>query len=185
MNRQMKLTAVVVLLIALVGAAGFAQAKGLAVGTAKTVVDGVVNASEYSYSQQFDKITLYANRSADTLYLAVVGSTSGWVAVGLGSLKMNGASIFMGFVGDDGKVQFKPQTGNGHRHVNADKSVDDSVVSYQIKEAGGKTTLEIALKSAAYIKSGQDALDVIFAIGDDKSFTPYHSSRGSVSLKLS
>ena len=98
---------------------------------------------------------------------------------------MNGSTIFMGFVDANGKVQFKPQEGTGHRHVNAASSVEDSIVSYQVKEAGGKTTLEIALKAADYIKSGQPTLDLIFAVGDDKSFTPYHSSRGSVSLKLS
>jgi hypothetical protein len=183
MKRPMKLTAVVLLLIALAGTAGFAQS--LAVGTSKTVIDGVVKAGEYSFSQQFENTTLYASRTADTLSLAVVGSTTGWVAVGLGSLKMNGSTIFMGFVGADGKVQFKPQEGTGHRHINAAKSVGDSIVSYQIKEAGGKTTLEIAVKAADYIKSGQSALDLIFAVGEDKSFTPYHTSRGSVSLKLS
>jgi hypothetical protein len=183
MKRTMKLSAVVFLLLALVGVTGFAQS--LAIGTNKTVVDGAVAAGEYSFSQVFGPLTLSVNRSADTLYLAVVGSTSGWVAVGLGSVKMNGSTIFMGFVGPDGKAQFKAQAGTGHRHINADKSVDDSIVSYQLKEAGGKTTLEIAVKSAAYIKSGQSALDLIFAQGDDKSFTPYHSFRGSLSLKLS
>ena len=61
---------------------GFAQS--LAVSTNKTVVDGVVKAGEYSFSQEFGPLTLYANRTADTLHLAVVGSTTGWVAVGLG-----------------------------------------------------------------------------------------------------
>jgi hypothetical protein len=184
MKRPMKLTAVVVLFLAIAATAGFAQS--LAVGTGKTVIDGVVKAGEYTWSQQFDTVTLYASRTADTLSLALVGSTTGWVAVGLGSLKMNGATIFMGFVDADGKVQFKPQSGNGHRHVDTkDASVADSIVSYQIKEAGGKTTLEIALKAADYIKAGQATLDLIFAVGQDKSFTPYHSSRGSVSLKLS
>jgi hypothetical protein len=181
MKHWMKLTAVVSLLAAL--AAGAASAQSLAVGSVKPTVDGVVNAGEYVFSQKFDALTLYASRTADTLNLAVVGNTTGWVAVGLGSLKMNGATIFMGFVGADGKVQFKPQSGTGHRHVDA-KDVADSITSYQIKEADGKTTLEIALKAANYIKSGQSALDLIFAVGDDKSFTPYHSYRGSLSLKL-
>jgi hypothetical protein len=184
MKRSVKQTAVVLMLMVLVGITGFAQAKSLAVSANKTVVDGVVNAGEYSVTQEFGPLTLCANRTADTLNLAVVGSTSGWVAVGLGSLKMNGSTIFMGFVGTDGKAQFKPQTGQGHRHVDA-KDVADSIVSYEIKEANGKTTLEIALKAADYIKSGQSTLDLIFAVGDDKSFTPYHSYRGSVSLKVS
>ena len=71
MKRPMKLTAVVVLFLALAGTAGFAQS--LAVGTVKPAIDGVVKAGEYSYSQQFDSLTLYASRTADTLSLAVVG----------------------------------------------------------------------------------------------------------------
>ena len=49
MKRPMKLTAVVVLFLALAGTAGFAQS--LAVGTVKPAIDGVVKAGEYSYSQ--------------------------------------------------------------------------------------------------------------------------------------
>ena len=184
MKSPVKRTAVVLMLMALVGVTGFAQAKSLPVSANKTVVDGVVNSAEYSYAQEFGPLTLYANRSNETLNLAVVGSTTGWVAVGLGSLKMNGSTIFMGFVGADGKPQFKPLAGQGHRHID-DKGAADTIVSYQIKEANGKTTLEIALKAADYIKSGQSTLDMIFAVGDDKSFTPYHSFRGSVSLKVS
>jgi|SRR5208337_3009970 len=171
-----------ILLLAFVSATGFAQS--LSVTTNKPVIDGVVKANEYSFSQQFDSLTLYANRTKDTLSLAIVGDTTGWVSVGLGSLKMDGSTIFIGFVGADGKVQFKTQTGTGHRHVDAPKSVADSVTAFAMKEADGKTTLELSLTSAAYIKSGQTSLDIIYAVGEDKSFVPPHSSRGSVSLKL-
>ena len=44
---------------------------------------------------------------------AVVGVTTGWVGVGTGSQKMNGGTIFIGFVDKDGKVQFKPHAGSG------------------------------------------------------------------------
>ena len=185
MKRPMMPTAVVLLVLALVGTAGFAQAKSLAVSANKTVVDGVVKPGEYTFTQESENITLYANRTADTLSLAVVGATSGWVAVGLGSLKMNGSTIFMGFVGTDGKVQFKAQAGTGHRHTEAAAGVTASIISSMIKEAGGKTTLEITLKPGDYIKAGQSALEVIFAVGEDKSFVPYHTSRGSLSIKLS
>ena len=184
MRSTIVLISVGVLLFALVGAAGFAQSGSLPVSAAKTVVDGVVHPSEYSFSQAFGPLTLSANRTADTLYLAVVGKTSGWVAVGLGSVKMNGATIFMGFVDGDGKVQFKAQTGAGHGHADAAKTVSDTVISSAIVEAGGTTTLEIALKAGGYITSGQSALDLIFALGGDKSFTGRHSFRGATSLKL-
>jgi hypothetical protein len=53
-----------------------------------------------------------------------------------------------------------------------------------MKQAGGKTTLEIAVKSDSFIKPGQPTIDVIYAIGDERSYTKYHSYRGSTSLAL-
>ncbi len=182
MKRSSMFSCAVILLLTLVGATGFAQS--LAVTTNKTVIDGAVKADEYSFSKQFDSLTLYANRTKDMLSLAIVGDTTGWVSVGLGSLKMDGATIFMGFMGNDGKAQFKTQAGTGHRHADAPKSVADSVSAYAIKEADGKTTLELSLTPAAYIKNGQAALDIIYAVGEEKSFIPRHSSRGALSLKL-
>jgi hypothetical protein len=184
MKRSTALLSALSLLLLLCAAAGFAQGAGLAVTAAKPVVDGVVHPGEYSFTQQSGPLTLSASRSADTLYLAVTAKTDGWVAVGLGSLKMNGSMIFMGFVGTDGKAQFKPQAGSGHAHKDASVSVSETVISSAIKEADGVTTMEIALKAGAYVKSGQQALELILAVGEDKSFVPYHSYRNSLSLKL-
>lgn len=184
MKRSILYSLPVIMFLVLVGTSGFAQNAGLAVSTNKVVADGVVKANEYGFSKELDSLTLYVNRSKDTLSLAIVGETTGWVAVGLGSQKMEGATIFMGFVGADGKVQFKSQIGTGHSHTDAAKSVEDTVSSYAIKEANGKTTMELSLKAAAYIKDGQAALDLIYAVGEDKSFRPRHSSRGALSLKL-
>jgi len=183
MSKLRVTTVVIAVLLAGVGVSAFAQGK-LGVSSKKPSVDGVIQSGEYSFSQDFDQqITLYASRSSSTLYLAVVGNTSGWVAVGLGSPRMDGADIFMGFV-KDGKVTFKPQVGKGHRHSDAPADVADTLVSYAIKQSAGKTTLEVALKADAYIKSGQSTLDVIFAIGDQGSFTQYHSYRGTTSIAL-
>ncbi|MGA2479544.1 MAG: DOMON domain-containing protein [Spirochaetia bacterium] len=166
------------LLLALGAGTGFAQS--LAVTANKTVVDGVVHPDEYSFTQVSGPLTLYANRTASTLNIALTGKTRGWVAVGLGSLKMNGASIFIGYVGNDGKVQFKPQLGSGHSH----KDTSAAVISYAIRTEGDTTTMEIALNANEYVKSGQASLDLIFAMGEDKSFVSYHSYRSSLSLKL-
>jgi hypothetical protein len=184
MNKLRVVAVVTAVLLVIMGASAFAQGK-LGVSSRKPSIDGVIQSGEYSFSQDFDQqITLYASRSGTTLYLAVVGNTSGWVAVGLGAPRMDGADIFMGFV-KDGKVTFKPQVGKGHRHGDAPADVADTLVSYAMKEAGGKTTLEVALKAGSYIKGGQSSLDVIFAMGDQGNFTQYHSYRGATSLALS
>ena len=166
------------------GTAAFGQAKPLATTTNKTVVDGVVNPAEYSFSQDFGELSLYANRTADALYLGLVGNTTGWVSVGLGSLKMDGSTIFIGFVGKDGKMQFKAQAGSGHSHKDVSGDVAATIISSAMKEADGKTTLEIALKPAAYIKAGQSALQVIYAEGTEKSYIPRHMFRGALSIQL-
>jgi hypothetical protein len=172
-----------ILFIAL-GAAAFGQAKSLAITTNKTVVDGVVNAVEYSFTQDFGELSVSVNRTADALYIAVVGKTTGWVSLGLGSMKMDGSTIFMGFVGADGKVQFKAQAGTGHAHKDAGADVEGTIISSQIKETAGVTTMEVALRPAAYIKSGQAALQIIYAEGTEKSFIPRHMKRGALSLAL-
>jgi len=156
----------------------------LAVSMKAPVIDGIVNPDEYSYTKDFGPLSLSVNRTADTLSLAVVGVTTGWVGVGTGSQKMNGATIFIGFVDKDGKVQFKPQAGSGHTHQDTAQEVSSSIRTYAMTEAGGKTTLEISLKADAYLKKGQDALDLIFAVGAEDSFSPHHSYRNFMSLKL-
>jgi len=172
------------LLLTAVGAMAFSQAKSLPVTTGKVTVDGVVSPAEYSFSQDFDSISVYARRTANALYLAAVGDSTGWVALGLGSLRMDGSTIFMGFVDKEGKVQFKPQAGSGHSHKDVGADVAATVVAYAIKVAGGKTTLELELKPSAYIKDGQKDLQVIYAVGTEKSFIPRHMARGALSLSL-
>ena len=181
MNKLRAVAAVMAVLVACAGVSAFAQGK-LGITSGKPSMDGVVQPKDYSYSQDFDQqMTLYASRTSSTLYLAVTGATTGWVAVGLGQ-RMDGAAIFMGFV-KDGKVSFKAQMGTGHRHADA-PDVTATVESYALKVNGGQTTLQVALKAGSYIKSGQSVLDVVFAMGDQDNFTQYHSYRNTTSLKL-
>jgi hypothetical protein len=178
------LFASLLVLLFTVGAVSFGQSKDLAVTTSTPVVDGVVNPGEYSFSQDFGQMVVYANRTAGALHVAVVGKTTGWVGVGLGSMRMDGSTIFMGFVGADGKPQFKVQAGSGHRHSDAASSVAATVVAYALKEANGQTTLEVELKPDAYIKASDAALKLIYAQGGEKSFQPRHMFRGAVEVKL-
>ena len=173
------------LLIGAAPAVVFSQSQALSVTATAPVVDGVVQSGEYSYMQDFDhQLTLYASRTADTLYLAAVAHAKGWVAVGLGSKKMDNSDIFIGFVGSDGKVSFKAQLGKGKRHIDPPADVSAAVKSYAMKQENGTTTLEVALDAAYFIKSGQQTLDVIYGMADDRSFTAYHTYRGATTLKL-
>ncbi len=162
-------------------AAAYSFAQGLAVGTAKPVVDGVIDAAQYAYKQDFGQMTLYFQRSADMLYIGAVGKTTGWVAVGLGS-KMNAAPIYIGYFAG-GKGQFMTEVGAGHAHQEAaEEAIVHSVSSWAVKEQGGVTTLEIALKSV--VAPGQKELTVIYSIGPGDNFTAYHSFRGAMVVPL-
>ncbi len=170
-------------LFAFIGAACFAQDASLKAGSKKPEVDGVIAAGEYAFQKDLGKAVLYLSRTDSTIYIGFTGNTTGWVSVGLGPGKMDGSTIFMGFVAD-GKTVFKPQVGIGHKHSDAEnKEIADSVVSYAMKEDGGKTTLELALKSATYIADGQQALDIIYALAAADS-SPIHSFRGSQEVTL-
>ncbi|HEY9593873.1 MAG TPA: hypothetical protein VHE79_05310 [Spirochaetia bacterium] len=184
MKRLGILLSISLVLLSVAGAVSFAQSKGVAVTTTVPVIDGVVNPGEYSFSQDFGQMTLYVNRTADALDVAVVGKTAGWVGVGLGSMRMDGSTIFMGYVTSEGKSQFQVQAGQGHGHSNASSSVAATVASYALKESGGVTTLEVKLKPADYVKTGAKALQVIYAQGSEKSFRPRHVFRGAVSVAL-
>jgi hypothetical protein len=185
MKRMITRALVLSSLLLLAAATGFAQDAALAVTAKAAVVDGVVKPGEYAWTKDLGQMQLSISRSGDTLFVGVVGETAGWVSVGLGSRRMDGADIFFGFVEPSGKVQFKPQVGAGHGHSDtAEKAILDSVISSAMKEEGGKTTLEFALKSAQWIRKGQAALDLIYAIGAQDSFSPRHTMRGSLSVAL-
>jgi hypothetical protein len=185
MTRSKVFVPVLAVAMALVAVAGFSQEKRLPVGSAQPVVDGVLETGEYALQNDYGSMQISLSRTADTLYVGAAGRTQGWVAVGLNSLKMDGATIFMGAVAEDGTVRFSPQAGSAHRHSDVqDKAVSDSVVSYAVKEADGSTILEIALKAGPYIMDGQESLDIIFAIGSVDTFYAYHSYRGSDEVAL-
>ncbi len=184
MKRTIALAAVLVALV-LGAEAGFAQDAALAVGAKEAVIDGVVKPGEYTWSKSFGQLELFLARTADTLWIGAVGATTGWVSVGLGSMRMDKSAIYFGFVDSAGKVQFKPQLGAGHGHADTkDAAVAGSLLASAMKEEGGKTTLEIAVAAKQWIADGQAALQLIYAIGSQDSFSARHTMRGAVSVPL-
>ncbi len=166
--------------------AGFAvsaqtQALVLPVSKEKPTIDGVSGASEYPVGTEVGKMKLWLSRTADTVYAAVSDETTGWVAVGFGSPKMDGALIFIGFVSADGKSQLKIQKGAGHTHGDVES---DALIQFAMKEEGGVTTLELAIKASSVIGKGATDLPMIFAMGGADSFTSLHRARSPQQVKL-
>jgi hypothetical protein len=158
-----------------------AQANGtLSLTTALPKVDGVLGAKEYTLTTDAAGMQLGMSLSSDTLYVALSGPTTGWVAVGLGSRRMDGATIYIGFVGPD-KDQLKVQLGAGHKHADTDASAP---VQYSLSEANGRTTLELALKAPGFIARGQKSLDLVVAMGGADSFLSMHKARTGLTINL-
>ncbi len=158
---------VVFVMVALMAAASAASAQDLVRSSAAPSVDGIAAAGEYSTWFDRSEIRVGLSLSADgsTLYVAVDAPTAGWVAVGLGSLKMDGAYMVLAYVEDSGTVFIGEETGYGRSHrPNAEKRLRASAV----REANGRTTLELALPSAGLADGA--SLKALFAYGrrDDR-----------------
>ena len=169
-----------VLLLAVAALAGAQTSGTLSVTNALPKVDGVIGAKEYSLTTDVSGMQLGLSLSADTLFVAVSCPTTGWVAVGLGSTHMDGAVMYIGFVGSD-KAQLKVQQGSGHRHNDTNTNAP---VQYSLSESNGKTFMEVALKASSFIAKGQKTLDIVVAMGTADSFVAMHKARAGLSISL-
>lgn len=182
MKKPLIAIAMPILFLAAAAIAGAqAAAVVLSASDAWVTVDGVSAASEYTAVYESGKTKLSLARDKDNVYVSITGETTGWIAVGFGSLKMDGALMFIAFVGTDGKAQGKIQKGRGHTHADV---ASDALVQFAMKEAGGATTLELVLKAASVIGRDAKELPMIWAVGGADSFIAPHRSRGSLTVTL-
>ena len=168
------------LLLAASIAAGAQGGPTLEATTAPAKVDGVFSDNEYGVVMEVAGMRLGLTLAGDTLYVGLSAPTSGWVAVGLGAAKMDGAVMYIGYTSGN-ETQLKVQKGMGHRHADFD---GDPPRQYVIKEAGGRTVLELAVSQAGLIAKGQKSLDVLVAMGAADSFVSFHKARAAVSVGL-
>lgn len=153
----------------------------LSTADAWVTVDGVSAASEYTATAESGKTKLSFARDKDNLYVSITGETTGWIAVGFGSLRMDKAFMFIGFVGADGKAQGKLQMGKGRTHADV---ASEALVQFAMKESNGTTTLELVLKAPSVIAKDATDLPLIWAIGNADSFSAPHKARGSLNVTL-
>jgi len=143
---------------------------------AQPLVDGKVGSGEYAHSQKVidgSAVLSWADDGKGGLFVALAAKGKGWAGVGLGSKRMAGAYIYLGFVGADGKAVFSEQDGKGHRHTeSAKKTADQSAVVL----SGGTTTLEFHIpasqlpftgKSVPFIVAFSDSADLVTFHGDN------------------
>jgi hypothetical protein len=166
-------------LVLIAGAAtGFAQQLPVSAATVK--LDGVVADKEYALTVPLGQMTVSLNRTADMVSMAISAPTTGWVALGFGSEKMDGARLFLGTV-TRGNAAVSQELGKGHSHnpVSGPLKLD-----YAMSEAGGSTTLEMSFKAADVIPAGQAAVTFLAAYGASDTITAYHVARNRVTVQL-
>ncbi len=167
-----------VLLLALATLPAFAQAT-LKPSATVPKVDGVISDKEYVWTEASKDITLGLVLSQDggTLYAALSAPTRGWVAVGLGSLRMNNSYMVMGF--DNGGSTISEQFGIRRNHAEANQKILKSSVA---KVNGDATVLEFSVPAASFTKDGK--LDLILAYGQQANFTSMHRWYTSLSVPI-
>jgi hypothetical protein len=148
---------------------GFSQAV-LSPSANTPVVDGVIAKGEYSIQQAVGQFWLGVNLSKDgkTLNVGVAAKANGWISIGLGSMKMNGSYIVIGY-DKDGKQTISEDIGKGHGHS---PSGVKKVTSAVVKSANGVATIEYAIPADEWIKTGK--LQLILGAGKAFDLVSWH-----------
>ena len=179
-----KITTIVALAMLCMAATGTVWAANafepLSPGAAAPQADGTVETAEYPWQATVGDMQLWLSLSADwsTLHVALRAPTAGWAAVGLGSLKMNGAFMVLGF-DDKGKQSVSEQTGVMFGHTENKNKV---LLKSAVLEKDGTTTLEFSLPAAGRLSQG--SLKLVLAYGRQDNFTSKHARYAAVDVPL-
>ncbi|MBU0926134.1 MAG: hypothetical protein KKA67_00135 [Spirochaetes bacterium] len=140
-------------------------------------LDGKLSASEYADVQEQGGITVAAHLSDDgsTLYVAVSAPTKGWVAIGVGSTRMDGSYMILGY-SIDGAQSVSFERGKGHSHSPAPAPGAKAALT----EVDGVTTLEASFPAASFVKDGK--LPTIAAYGNKDDFRSIHARKTALVL---
>lgn len=142
-------------------------------------VDGSIEVGEYEYNTTVNGMKISATLGSDEkLYLAVDAPTSGWVALGTGSLVMNGSRLYFGVI-RDGKPTFAEMTAAGHGAAPAKNTV---ALAWALSSAGNSTRLELAVPSREALSDGM--LKIIFSYSSSPDFRVKHRARGALSFTV-
>ncbi len=156
--------------------------------------DGKVLSNEYKFSQSFynDIFQLYWTVNDSTIYIGMVGHTTGWIAVGFDPTSaMLDADIIFGWVDDEGVTIIYDTYSLNAYGANHPPDIDiggsNDILTFNGSEESGITTLEFSryLTTADEYdnnipKSG--TIDIIWAVGNSDDFTSKHIKTGEATL---
>jgi hypothetical protein len=178
---MMKNSKTIAILALTVLAVAFAAAQGSPVlpGAGSPVVDGAMAKGEYGWMNTVGSFWLGVSLSKDgqTLTIGLAAKTSGWVSVGLGSQKMDGAYIIIAYF--DGQQHIAEEIGKGHGHSVAPGK---KLIASTVKTTNGMTYLEFSIPAAEYIKTGK--LPLILGASNKADFISWHPMAQGTELTI-
>lgn len=139
----------------------------LGVTFAETVIS--LDKAEFTWSLEDDELTI-----------SLEAETKGWLAVGLGSSRMNGSEMFIGY-SKNGEAFFEEHLGRGHSHK---KTEVQRPVEYEVTESDGATKLVFTVKKSDFVKSQDSQLAVIIAYGAKDNFSSMHRYYDKIVIKF-
>ncbi len=156
-------------------------------------VDGVINADEYPFSTKAENVEVYWYNDGESLTIALIAPTTGWVAIGLDPIAgMDGADFLFAAATAEGPrfMDAYGKRGGGLPHQ-PDTALGgmDSILAAAVSESNEVTRAEIqiALNSGdAYDKALRpgDRVRFIVAYGRADDFSTKHQAYGKGELTL-
>jgi hypothetical protein len=159
--------------------------------------DGIVQENEYSSSSSFlsGVFQIYWTINDSTIYVGMIGQTTGWIAVGFDpTTSMLDADLYYGWIENNGTVILYDAISLNAFGSNHPKDVNnggvDNILEYNGTEDSGITTIEFSRNLTTGDDNDNDipnsgTIDIIWAIGNADSFTTPHSQRGEATLTIS
>jgi hypothetical protein len=161
----------------------------------KPTLDGKIGSKEYEFDAAFQGglYKIYWTINNDTINLAMLAKTKGWVAIGIEpTFRMKDADMIFGWVTSDGLVRVLDaySTGPTGPHP-SDVSLGGTI---DILEFGGSqennwTIIEFTRKldtgdSYDNVIPEEGIIDIIWAYGSNDDYTDQHSDRGAGTVNL-
>lgn len=187
----------VLVMATLIGMVLLAQASGPRAETPEepepAVVNGILSEGEYPHvlSLKDGKVEIHWGHDAESLWVAVRGKTTGWVAVGFDPEKqMKGANFLLAYVHDD-STAFRDAYGSGRFKHQPDTELGgkDNILECRGKEEKGVTTVEfkIPLDSGdQYDKplKPKEEYPVLLGLGKKDDFRKKHFLKAKAKITL-
>jgi len=155
--------------------------------SSRPIIDGVIGAGEYAFSQSYDtgKYELWWTADGDDLYLTMKANTTGMVGLGIQpGQAMQNADIIIGFVAD-GKTELVDtfSTGMfGPHPEDTSRGGTDDIIEFAGTEEDGYTTIEFVRKLVTGDSNdnpvAQGTNQIIWAYGRGDNLQIVHAARG-------